>query len=201
MNSYSPSGHRQTGGTCWFHAALNGILMSPIARRVLQVRNSPSIFWNYIRTRLARGNVRSVSNRNVIQSIGLRSPNACVRGGTLVDLYRMYDVLFPGDYKISFRGSGTPTFVLFNGRDFVRSRIFNGRMYKLSHAYILMSNPETGKKHAIAGFIDRNDVPKIYDSATNRMYSDEDWTLRSFRTHRNRYTRVVYKCGIYMCVS
>lgn len=201
MNSPSPSGHRQTGGTCWFHAALNGILMSPLARRFLRVNRNSSVFWNYIRTRLSRGNVRSVTNRNVIQSIGLRSPGACVRGGTLVDLYRIYDALFPGDYRISFRGSSTPTFILFNGQDLVRSRVFNGHMYQLSHAYILMRNPVTQKNHAIAGFIDRNGVPKIYDSASDRVYSEEDWTLRSFSTHRGRYTRVIYKCGIYVRVS
>lgn len=199
MSSPSPRGHRQTGGTCWFHAVLNGLIMSPIARRILRERRSDnSIFWNYIRSRLNRGNVRSMSNRNVIESAGLRNRNACVRGGTLIDLYRMYDTLFPGDYKIGFRGgSSTPTFVLLNGSEFGPRRMFNGHEYRLSHAYILMHNPITRKNHAVAGFME-NGNPKIYDSATNRYYSDEDWTSRNFSTHRSRYTRVVYKVGIYV---
>lgn len=198
MSSPSPRGHRQTGGTCWFHAALNGLLMSPRSRRILRERNSGGgIFWNYIRTRLNRGNVRSMTNRNVIESAGLRNRNACVRGGTLIDLYRMYDTLFPWEYKVSFRGSGTPTFVLLKASEFVPIRMFNGYEYKLSHSYILMNNPITRKNHAVAGFME-NGNPKIYDSATNRVYSDEDWTLRSFSTHRSRYTRVVYKVGIYV---
>ena len=199
----SSIGHRQSGGTCWFHAALNGLLMSPVSRRILRERipnnASSSVFWNYVRTRLERGNVRSMTNRSVIQSVGLRSPSACITGGTLLDLYRMYDTLFNGDYKISFRGSSTPTFIIFKGSEFIHSRIFNGRMYKLSHAYILLKNPTTQRNHSVAGFIDREGVPKIYDSATDRMYN-EDWTLRNFVSHRSRYTRVVYKCGIYVRV-
>lgn len=196
----SPIGHRQSGGTCWCHAALNGLLMSPLARRVLRERiqlHSPSLFWNYIQTRLSRGNVRSVTNRNVIQSAGLRSPNACVRGGNLSDLYRMYDTVFQGDYKISFRGSSTPKFILLKSNDFFQNRIFNRYVYKLSHAYILLKNTTTGRNHAVAGFIDREGRPKIYDSATDRMYS-EDWTTSSFVSHRSMYTTVVYKCGIYV---
>jgi hypothetical protein len=198
----SPSGHRQTGGTCWFHAALNGLLMSPLARRIVRERipnSSPSVFWNYVRTRLSRGNVRSVTNRSVIQSVGLRSVNQCERGGTIFDLYRLYEILFPGDYKIAFRGNGTPTFVITHRANLVPTKRFNGHTYKLSHAYIMMRNPVSRVNHGVAGFIDREGRPKIYDSATDRVYSDEDWTLESFSQHR-RYTQVLFKCGIYVRV-
>lgn len=200
----SPSGHRQTGGTCWFHAALNGLIMSPLSRRVVRERipsnNSRSVFWNYVRTRLSRGSVRSVTNRNVIQSIGLRSVNQCERGGTIFDLYRLYEILFPGDYKIGFRGNGAPTFIITNRARLLPIKRFNGQMYQLSHAYIMMRNPVSRVNHGVAGFIDREGAPKIYDSATDRVYSNEDWTVENFSHHR-RYTSVLFKLGIYVRVS
>jgi hypothetical protein len=201
----SPSGHRQTGGTCWFHAALNGLIMSPLARRIIRERipnrnnNTHAIFWNYVRTRLERGNVRSMTNRNVIQSVGLRNTNACLRGGTFFDLYRLYEILFPGDYKVGFKGSVSPTFVITHRDELQPTRRFNGHMYQLSHAYIMMRNPVTGKNHGVAGFIDREGRPKIYDSATDRYYTEEDWTRGTFSHHR-RFTRVLFKCGIYVRV-
>jgi hypothetical protein len=199
MNSVSPSGHKQTGGTCWFHAALNGLLMSPLARKVLvdRIPRNSSVFWNYVQSRLARGNVRSVTNRSVIESIGLRNKNTCIRGGTMFDLYKMYDILFPDDYKKGFIGTSAPTFVVTQRADLPLKRKFNGHVYQLSHAYIMMRNPESKVNHGVAGFIDRQGVPKIYDSATDKVYSGEDWTLEGFSTHR-RFTRVLFKCGIYV---
>lgn len=81
----------QQGGTCWFHAIINGLLMSPRPRRLLKrmTANVPSTvnssvcpskrashewFLKYIKHRLeGPGNVSSVfRNVNVIRSVGLR---------------------------------------------------------------------------------------------------------------------------------
>jgi hypothetical protein len=83
---------RQQGGTCWFHAIINGLLMSPRPRRLLKrmTANVPSSavnsnacpsrrtsrewFLRYIKHRLeGPGTVNSVfRNANVIRSAGLR---------------------------------------------------------------------------------------------------------------------------------
>ena len=80
----------QQGGTCWFHAIINGLLMSPRPRRLLKhmVAGVPAgnasacptkkvgreWFLRYIKHRLeGPGNVSSVfKNVNVIRSVGLR---------------------------------------------------------------------------------------------------------------------------------
>lgn len=91
--------HKQKGGTCWFHAALNGLLMSWKSRRILEQsmqivntniggrsifndgntclpkRASSQLFWNYIAHRLGsrKGNVNArYVNANIIRNIGLR---------------------------------------------------------------------------------------------------------------------------------
>jgi hypothetical protein len=91
---------KQQGGTCWFHALLNGLLLSHYGRKLLikrinEINNSnnmglsrlfgngnacpskkasPSLFWNYIRHRLeGKGNVNAMyKNAQVIQNLGLR---------------------------------------------------------------------------------------------------------------------------------
>ena len=81
----------QQGGTCWFHAIINGLLMSPRPRRLLKemVANVPGTvnsnvcpskkasrewFLRYIKHRLeGPGTVNNVfRNVNVIRSVGLR---------------------------------------------------------------------------------------------------------------------------------
>jgi len=82
----------QQGGTCWFHAIINGLLMSPRPRRLLKQmtanvrgnaanasacpskRASRELFLKYIKHRLeGPGNVNNVfKNVNVIRSVGLR---------------------------------------------------------------------------------------------------------------------------------
>jgi transcriptional regulator of met regulon len=167
MNSHSPivSGYKQKGGTCWFHGALNGLLMSPIARQILKKKIASykhSVFWNFVRQRLeGRGDIQ-ISNENVIRSIGLRKRNSCVRGGNFMDMYKLYEKLFPGDYKVSFTRPGTPTFVFKHGTKFDRVVEHKGVTYVLSHVYITLN-----KRHIVAGFINKNGNPKLYDSAKN----------------------------------
>lgn len=83
---------KQQGGTCWFHAIINGLLLSPRPRRLLRtmVAGVPSVnfsgdacpskragrdwFLKYIKHRLeSSGPVNNVfKNENVIRSTGLR---------------------------------------------------------------------------------------------------------------------------------
>lgn len=192
--------HKQTGGTCWFHSALNGLIMSPLGRRVLKKRLrfvtygmrltniggisifSPnacpakiarsSLFWDYIRHRLEKSRIPShYVNRNVIISSGLR--NNKVDGGTIADMYRLYDKLFPGDYKSSFIGKSTPTFVFKFGNNFPRTVIHNGMTYVLSHAHLFLKGPV--KSHFVSGFINRNGNPIMYDSAKNQFHRNLKW--------------------------
>ena len=101
-NSPNVRTRTQQGGTCWFHAIINGLLMSWKSRRVLESRiplvntnvggrslfsssNSPSsfcpsrrasgqMFWRYIDHRLSgKGPVSPrYTNKNVIKNLGLR---------------------------------------------------------------------------------------------------------------------------------
>jgi transcriptional regulator of met regulon len=167
MNSHSPivSGYKQKGGTCWFHGALNGLLMSPIARQILKKKiasSKHSVFWNFVRQRLEGKSNIQISNENVVRSIGLRKRNSCVRGGNFMDMYKLYEKLFPGDYKVSFTRPGTPTFVFKHGTKFDRVVEHKGVTYVLSHVYITLN-----KRHIVAGFINKNGNPKLYDSAKN----------------------------------
>lgn len=89
----------QQGGTCWFHGIINGLLLSPDTRRILQKMvsqmnlgpttnintnscpgrtTSATWFWKYIRHRLSSGGITSpiFRNKNVIRSVGLRRKTA-----------------------------------------------------------------------------------------------------------------------------
>ncbi len=99
INSPSVRTRRQQGGTCWFHAIINGLLMSPKARSILARRIPPintkvgdvsifsnhnscpsksasgELFWSYIAHRIGKIGVVNVhyKNKNVIRNIGLRA--------------------------------------------------------------------------------------------------------------------------------
>ena len=210
--------HKQKGGTCWFHAIINGLLMSPIARKVLihklkfvshgerltniqgrsifgnscptkQARSA--LFWDYIRERLRGGRVpMNVQNRNIIISSGLR--NNSVRGGKFMDMYALYKKLFPGDYKISFIGPQTPTFVFKHGKTFDRTVIHRGVKYVLSHSYITLTGPNS--VHIVAGFI-KNGMPMIYNSAKNSFHA-LNWDLPFDKF--GKYTKDVHKVAVYV---
>ena len=99
MSNVNVLTHRQTGGTCWFHGAINGLLMSWKSRRMLEQsiqlvntnigcrsifndgntclsRRAPrQLFWSYIAHRLGsrKGNVNArYVNANVIRNLGIR---------------------------------------------------------------------------------------------------------------------------------
>jgi hypothetical protein len=122
-----------------------------------------------------------------------------VRGGTLVDMYRLYDKLFPGDYKISFMRPGTPTFVFKFGDDFPRTVFHNGKEYVLSHAHLSLIG--TSGSHFVTGFMNRSGNPVIYDSASDKFHRNVRWnkssdnpqTLEKFK----KYTKYK-KVGVYV---
>lgn len=80
MNTLNIATRVQQGGTCWFHAIVNGVLMSWRMRKIIRdkLANIPtkesSKFWEYINHRLkGPGTVNKIySNQNVIRSIGAR---------------------------------------------------------------------------------------------------------------------------------
>lgn len=213
--------HKQKGGTCWFHAIINGLLMSPIARKVVlnklrfvshgeRLTNiqgksifSPSsscptktarsaLFWDYIRERLRGGRIpMNTQNRDVIISSGLR--NNSVRGGKFIDMYALYKKLFPGDYKISFIGKETPTFVFKHGKTFDRVVIHHDKKYVLSHSYITLTGPES--VHIVAGFINKNGIPIMYNSARNSFHP-LNWDLPFNKF--GKYTKDVHKVAVYV---
>lgn len=112
--------HRQKGGTCWFHGAINGLLMSWKSRRVLEQsieyvntniggrsifdegptclskRAPRQLFWSYIVHRLGstKGNVNArYVNADVIRNLGLRRkrfPNILSMVPRLSDTKRSY---------------------------------------------------------------------------------------------------------------
>lgn len=212
-------GHKQKGGTCWFHAIINGLLMSPLARKVLMNKlrfvshgerltniggrsifnnnsacpsvkyTKESVFWDYIRKRLRGGRVpvTNVKNSNIIMSTGLRTNS--VRGGRFTDMYTLYKKLFPGDYKISFIGSSTPTFVFKIGKKFNRIVFHHGAVYALSHSYITLPGRKSDTRHSVAGFINRNGNPKVYDSARN-IYLNSNWD--------SEYSPDTHKVAVYV---
>lgn len=221
-------GHKQRGGTCWFHSALNGLIMSPLGRRVLKMHlrfvnrgmrltniggrsifspNSAcpaktarsALFWDYIRHRLERSRVPShYVNKNVITSSGLRNSNQ-VSGGTVMDMYRLYDKLFPGDYKTSFIGKTTPTFVFKFGNVFPYTVIHHGVTYLLSHAHLSLIGPV--KSHFVTGFINRNGNPVIYDSAKNKFHRNLRWntSIDNSKTLERFVKYTTYKkIGVYI---
>ena len=211
--------HKQKGGTCWFHGIVNGLLMSPIARKILIHRLKfvshgerltnikgksifsqiacpakharSAVFWDYIRERLRGGRVpMNVQNRNIILSSGLR--NNSVKGGSFTDMYNLYKKLFPGDYKISFIGKETPTFVFKHGKKFDRVIIHHDVKYILSHAYITLIGPTSA--HIVAGFI-KHGVPMIYNSAKNSFHA-LNWDLPFDKF--GKYTKDVHKVAVYV---
>lgn len=212
-------GHKQEGGTCWFHAIINGLLMSPLARKIVldklrfishgerltnvqgrsifnnsscpSVKYSKvSLFWDYIRNRLRGGRVpvTNIRNRNIILSTGLR--NNSVRGGRFTDMYALYKKLFPGEYKISFIGPNTPTFVFKTGKKFDRVVLHHGSVYALSHSYITL--PGRVSHHIVAGFINKNGNTRVYDSAKN-SYHSMNWDLNTDKS--------VHKVAVYVKIQ
>lgn len=226
-NTVSPRsvrGHRQKGGTCWFHSSINGLLYSPIARKILKnklrfinagqrltnVGNvslfspdacpaktaSETVFWDYIRMRLSGGRRPvNASNQNVIYSRGIRnSDHQNTKGGNIKDMYALYTKLFPNDFKLNFIGRGSPTFVIAKMKVFPRIVPYHGFIYNLSHARLSLLHTN-GISHAVTGFIDRNGTPKIYDSAVNKTYT-YDWTVPF--NQFGKYASGVKRIGVYV---
>jgi len=106
----------QQGPTCWFHAIINGLLMSPMARQVLKVlvkdvkdvrinrdvcpskHTSRDWFLKYIKHRLQGGaSVNNVfRNENVIKSVGLRGTG---QKGSIISLRGLKPSFMGGNFS------------------------------------------------------------------------------------------------------
>ncbi len=191
------TGRRQTKGTCWFYAILNGWLFSYYGRKILinrfnsftQSSNfraltknqlacpsrkhlSQSYFWSYVYHMLRPTNWNTPFHMNVmrgiefpegklIRSSGMRSENQNVTGGSVSDVMTFNHVLFNGQQNkvVTLRRFDNPDFPIPIG--------LNGAV--LSHVYITGGNVHgNGRAHAIAGYINVNKKPMIYDSNKSR---------------------------------
>jgi hypothetical protein len=212
----------QKGGTCWFHAILNGWLLSGTGRNVLKARTrftepnseldnicpvrskTPTYFWNYIKFELSApkdhiwANVRlqdKYHETNLIRSLKLRNGN--VSGGTYKDIEPFMSFIAPGNWS---KRPGLDICIITYGRGIKELKAPLG--YQPSHAYIALtsSNPATmGYGHAITGYI-RNGEYKIADSNSTRPFPC-DWfhDVRDLEryAHRKKY-EVAMNNGFYV---
>lgn len=157
----------QQGGTCWFHGIINGLLMSPRSRKILEQRIPPAsantsvtantntcpsrsassrYFWNYIRHRLSgrgRVNARYV-NKNVIKNLGLRKrgvfPNFSAMIPRPTNTRRTYTKRFLGSLPFVHGGA-------FSDLHTVYDKLFPGdwSMYSKNRptTFVVKKEPET----------------------------------------------------------
>lgn len=204
----------QQGPTCWFHAIINGLLMSPRPRRIMEAlvqdvqplpaipaacptkRTSREWFLKYIKHRLQGGaTVNNVfKNAEVIRASGLRALGRTgsvfslrglkptFLGGNFNDLIWLYNSLFPGQFSYK-NDSTTPLFYAKKfGKFFGRSNpkvphelVHNGANYELSHSLIMFwIKPVMG--HGITGFRTRYGNFMAFDSASDQLVRNYDWT-------------------------
>jgi hypothetical protein len=192
---------KQEGETCWFHAILNGLIMSKRPREIMAsmtnsvpddnrrnysfcpMRNaSRNVFWRYIKHRISSyGRVNSsYKNVNVIKSSGVRGLRNRIGSlfkkntgnGTAKDVFNFYKNMFsPGIFKLK----------VISMRNNVPES--NSPRYTLTHSWIGLLigkvNPannsiEIAGGHSVCGYITPTGKYKIYDSLTDKVY-DVDW--------------------------
>lgn len=192
---------KQEGETCWFHAILNGLIMSKRPREIMAsmtnsvpddnrrnysfcpMRNaSRNVFWRYIKHRISSyGRVNSsYKNVNVIKSSGVRGLRNRLGSlfkkntgnGTAKDVFNFYKNMFsPGIFKLK----------VISMRNNVPES--NSPRYTLTHSWIGLLigkvNPannsiEIAGGHSVCGYITPTGKYKIYDSQTDKVY-DVDW--------------------------
>jgi hypothetical protein len=192
---------KQEGETCWFHAILNGLIMSKRPREIMAsmtnsvpddnrrnysfcpMRNaSRDVFWRYIKHRISSyGRVNSsYKNVNVIKSSGVRGLRNRLGSlfkkntgnGTAKDVFNFYKNMFsPGIFKLK----------VISMRNNVPES--NSPRHTLTHSWIGLLigkvNPannsiEIAGGHSVCGYITPTGKYKIYDSQTDKVY-DVDW--------------------------
>lgn len=191
---------KQEGDTCWFHAIVNGLVMSKRPREIMAIlsnnvpddnrrnysfcpmRNaSKDVFWRYIKHRISSyGRVNSsYKNVNVIKSSGVRGfvnrVKSMVRrntgNGTARDVLNFYKKMFrPELFKLK----------TVSARNNVAETHSLG--YALTHSWIGLivgkvnanNSIEIAGGHSVCGYVTPSGNYKIYDSMNDKIY-DVDW--------------------------
>ena len=190
---------QQEGDTCWFHAIVNGLVMSKRPREIMTslsnqvpddnrrnysfcpMRNaSRDVFWRYIKHRVSSyGRVNnSYRNVNVIKSSGMRSRFRTLfrrnaGDGSAKDVFDFYKKMFsPELFKLR---------VISPKNNINATNLAGG--YTLTHSWIGLLvgrvNPATNTidimgGHSVCGYVTPMGNYKIYDSLTDKVY-DVDW--------------------------
>ncbi len=185
---------KQQGGTCWFHAAVNGLLMSVFARKIIKQRIkenkissnyiggtscfsrkvSKETLWEYMAHRLKSETINSrIKNKNVIIQSGIRkhpplfkSKSKTVDGGTIRDIDIVYSKLFGNDFSY-LKEKRKTTFVIYDASaDKTVHETINhlGTNYVLSHSYITLYSANDSIAHAVAGYRNKRSQYKVFDS-------------------------------------
>ena len=196
---------QQQGPTCWFHGIINGLLLSPRPRALLQAltkdienlpvnanvcpskRASRTWFLRYIKHLLQGGGpVHDVfKNAELIKASGLRKTSLThYFGGTPRDLITFYHTFFPGEFA-NRNGGGAPLFVMKRyGESYTgpgsnpavpHELVRNGVRYELTHSMISFWVKPFPAGHIIAGYKHRNGKYLAYDSGLYRTIQ-YDWT-------------------------
>ena len=170
----------QEGGTCWFHAAMNGFLLSiygrtflknvilnasrrELAEKYKKNRNinqnacpSPqagrAVLLRFIQTYLTKG-IINLNKNKLIAFTGNNTKNMN-SGGLSTNQYRIHDRVFTPDEREN---------LVVGPLKFGPIDIEKKEGFTLSHCYIGLRY-ENGGAHAIAGGIDRNNNFFVYDS-------------------------------------
>jgi hypothetical protein len=198
----------QQGGTCWFHAIINGLLMSPRPRRLLRrmVQHVPSVnfgsdvcpmknarrewFLKYIKHRLdGPGAVHNTfRNMNVIRSAGLRGLGR--PWSARYSFLSVKNALKRGNAS----GGESADLRWFYEKMFPKGifiiKKFKGRVniphslgdYELTHAYIRFEIKKPSWAHAITGYKTAQGAFGAFDSSSNTKIPEYDWTRASTTT-------------------
>ena len=204
---------KQQGETCWFHAIVNGLVMSKRPREIMTslsnnvpddnrrnynfcpMRNaSRDVFWRYIKHRISSyGRINnSYRNVNVIKSSGVRGLAHRMKSlfknnenGNANDMVNFYNKMFK---------SGVFKLKVISARNNVAES--NAPGYTLTHSWIGLlvgtvnaanNSVEIVGGHSVCGYITPGGKYKIYDSMNDKIY-DVDW--RKLPEHF-RYSNVV----------
>jgi hypothetical protein len=192
---------KQEGDTCWFHAIVNGLIMSKRPREIMAIltnnvpddnrrnysfcpmRNaSKDVFWRYIKHRIGSyGRVNnSYRNVNVIKSSGVRGVVNRIKSmfrrntgnGTAHDVLNFYKKMFSSEFfKLKAISAGK------------NATETHSPGYTLTHSWIGLivgtvnttnNSIEIAGGHSVCGYVTPSGNYKIYDSMNDKIY-DVDW--------------------------
>lgn len=224
MNSRNVKGHKQTGGTCWFHAAINGLLYSPVALKVLKNRLR-FVSRGERLTNIGGRSIFSPNSASVCPSKkasdaffwdyirerlngGRRRMNVSNRNVIMSSGLRKNSNVRGGNfmdmyilYRKLFPGDSKVSFIgpatpVFVFKHGKRfDRVVIHRGAEYTLSHAYITMTGPRSVHIVTGFIDKNGTPKIYDSATDKFYIF-DWDLPF--TQFGKYTNDIHKVAVYV---